>query len=100
MDEFDFDRTSILRSLGFETRNLGSMQMSTDTAAICTKKIVVDLKRFSEIPFVDRPEFVINDTERIVMNFRYLVDDEGRPLMSPMVLKLITSTDFDYDLME
>ncbi len=36
------DRTAELRALGFPTRHLGSVQMTTDTALGVTKRIVVD----------------------------------------------------------
>lgn len=36
------DRTSELRELGYPTRNLGSVQMTTDTAVGVTKAVVGD----------------------------------------------------------
>ncbi|CAG8441073.1 6960_t:CDS:2 [Diversispora eburnea] len=36
------DRTSELRNLNFQTRNLGNLQMTTDTAIHVTKRIVED----------------------------------------------------------
>ena len=36
------DRTAELRKLGFPTRHLGSVQMTTDTALGVTKKVVDD----------------------------------------------------------
>lgn len=74
--------------------------MSTDTAAVTTKKIVTDGIPFGDIPFVDRPEISIDDMERIIMNFRYIADDAGQPIMAPGVLDLIKSVDFDLDNME
>lgn len=100
VDEFDFDRTALLRSRGFPTRNLGNMQMSTDTAAVTTKKIVTDGMSFGDITFIDRPEIAVDDMERIIMNFRYIADDAGQPIMAPGVLDLIKSVDFDLDDME
>lgn len=100
MDEFDFDRTKILRDKNFPRRNLGTMQMSTDTAAVCTKMIVVDGVPFDSIPFVDRPEIDVGVGEMVVMNFRYVRDADGQPIMCPEVLDLIKNVDFDLDLME
>lgn len=100
VDEFDFDRTSLLRKLGFPGRHLGNMQMSTDTAAICAKKIVVDRIPFSTINFIDRPEIDITESEKIIMNFRYIMGEDGLPSMAPEVLNLIKNVDFDFDLME
>jgi ribosome biogenesis SPOUT family RNA methylase Rps3 len=36
------DRTAELRALGFPTRHLGSVQMTTDTALGVTKRVVED----------------------------------------------------------
>ncbi len=74
--------------------------MSTDTAAICSKIILVDAIPFEDIPFVDRPEFDVDDGEKIVMNFRYIRGPDGLPEMAPGVLQLIKEIDFDLDLME
>lgn len=100
VDEFDFDRTSLLRAEGFPTRNLGSMQMSTDTAAICTKLVVIDQVGFETIDFVDRPEIRVDDCEHVVMNFRYIKGPDGEPLMAKGVLDLIKQVDFDTAIME
>lgn len=40
------DRTAELRKLGFPTRHLGPMQMTTDTALGVTKIVVQDLSTF------------------------------------------------------
>jgi ribosome biogenesis SPOUT family RNA methylase Rps3 len=50
------DRTSELRKLGFPTRHLGSVQMTTDTAVGVTKLVVLDKGASRELyqskPFV------------------------------------------------
>lgn len=98
VDEFDFDRTSVLRVKGFPTRSLGSMQMTTDTAVRVSKMILVDAMPFETIPFVDRPEFPIEgETEKLVMNFRYVKGEDGEPLICPEVLELLKE-DFDFNL--
>ena len=102
VDEFDFDRTSLLRVKGFPTRSLGSMQMTTDTAVRVCKMILVDGKPFKTIPFLDRPEFPIEDkdnnaTEKIVMNFRFVRGDDGEPLICPNILRLLKE-DFDFNI--
>lgn len=74
--------------------------MSTDTAAVTTKIIVANGIPFESITFVDRPEIAIDDMERIIMNFRYIADESGQPIMAPGVLDLIKSVDFDLDNME
>ena len=99
VDEFDFDRTSVLRVKGFPTRSLGSMQMTTDTAVRVAKIILVDKVPFPAIPFVDRPEFTIDGEsgEKLVMNFRYVKGEDGEPLICPEVLQLLKE-DFDFNL--
>lgn len=102
VDEFDFDRTSVLRVKGFPTRSLGSMQMTTDTAVRVSKMILVDKLPFETIPFVDRPEFEIDEEsgekrEKLVMNFRYVKGEDGEPLICPEVLRLLKE-DFDFNL--
>ena len=99
VDEFDFDRTSVLRVKGFPTRSLGSMQMTTDTAVRVSKMILVDEMPFPTIPFVDRPEFPMDEEsgEKLVMNFRYVKGENGEPLICPDVLKLLKE-DFDFNL--
>lgn len=62
--------------------------------------IVVDGKTFADIPFVDRPEIAINETEKVIMDFRYIKGPNGEPLMAPGVLELIKNVDFDLDSME
>lgn len=46
------DRTSELRMLGFPTRHLGPVQMTTDTALGVTKLVVHDRISLNEIPYV------------------------------------------------
>lgn len=56
------DRTGELRQLGFETRHLGSVQMTTDTALGVTKIIVDDKIPLDEISYVVRPRFPLAQT--------------------------------------
>jgi ribosome biogenesis SPOUT family RNA methylase Rps3 len=46
------DRTSELRVLGFPTRHLGPIQMTTDTALGVTKLVVHDRISLNEIPYI------------------------------------------------
>ena len=69
---------SIINSLktskkDFETRNLGSRQMPTDTAVYAAKKIL-EGKKLSEFKFVDELEVEINENESVTLPFRYVVD--------------------------
>ncbi len=58
----------------FQTRNLGSKQMPTDTAVFVAKKIL-DGKKLSDFKFVDELEIEINENESVVLPFRYVVDN-------------------------
>ncbi|RCI08470.1 hypothetical protein L249_8857 [Ophiocordyceps polyrhachis-furcata BCC 54312] len=75
------DRTSELRSKGFQGRRLGPKQMTTDTAVRVTRMVVQDRIALSDIPYVDFPELKLNDHESTEMPFRYVVDGEGKPIM-------------------
>ncbi|KAN0114314.1 SAM-dependent RNA methyltransferase [Russula decolorans] len=48
------DRTAELRALGFPTRHLGPVQMTTDTALGVTKRVVVDRGSLLPHPFFPR----------------------------------------------
>lgn len=101
--EFDADKTRILRERGFRTRNLGSAQMTMDTAAIVCHMVVNRGVDFSSISFIDRPTIKVNRHERVKMNFRYLPSDTDpkKPLISATVLKIIKDTsEFNLDELE
>ncbi|PHH75222.1 hypothetical protein CDD80_2528 [Ophiocordyceps camponoti-rufipedis] len=88
------DRTSELRKKGFEGRRLGPKQMTTDTAVRVTRMVVRDGIPLDEIPYVDFPELKFNDHESTKMPFRYVVDDEGNPVM-PQGMKELIEKDAD-----
>ena len=46
------DRTGELRILGFPSRHLGSIQMTTDTALGVTKLVVQDQIQLNDIPYI------------------------------------------------
>ena len=46
------DRTGELRILGFPSRHLGSIQMTTDTALGVTKLVVQDKIQLNDIPYI------------------------------------------------
>jgi ribosome biogenesis SPOUT family RNA methylase Rps3 len=71
-----------------ETRNIGKKQMSTDTAAIVSWKIL-NGKKFEEIKFIDDPEIEIEEGLSTIMPYRYLDNGKGKPLISSKVMKLI-----------
>lgn len=96
VDEFDQDRTAELRQLGFHTKSIGNVQMTLDTAAICTDWIVNKGKRFESLEFVDRPELQITTNESLVIPFRFLANKHGdctEPLIAPGIVDLLREGD-------
>ncbi|GLB39602.1 putative predicted SAM-dependent RNA methyltransferase [Lyophyllum shimeji] len=83
------DRTAELRVMGFPTRHLGPVQMTTDTALGVTKLVIKDKKPLSEIPYVDFPTIRFNSRESVEMPFRYIADKGGEPLLPPGMRKLL-----------
>ncbi|KAG2355999.1 SAM-dependent RNA methyltransferase [Suillus spraguei] len=78
------DRTSELRQLGFPSRHLGQMQMTTDTALGVTKRVVDDKVQLNSIPYVDFPTITFNAKESVEMPFRYIVNGREPVLPSGM----------------
>ncbi|PPQ75935.1 hypothetical protein CVT26_006341 [Gymnopilus dilepis] len=83
------DRTSELRRLGFPTRHLGPVQMTTDTALGVTKLVVDDRIRLNDIPYVDHPTIKFNAKESVEMPFRYIADSNGEPRLPPGMKELL-----------
>jgi len=79
------DRTAELRALGFPTRHLGPVQMTTDTALGVTKRVIVDRVPLEEIPYVDFPTIRFNARESVEMPFRYMITPgtKDEPLLPP-----------------
>ncbi|KAI6163581.1 DUF431-domain-containing protein [Pisolithus thermaeus] len=82
------DRTSELRRLGFPSRHLGPVQMTTDTALAVTKRVVDDGVPLDEIPYVDFPTIRFNARESVEMPFRY-IREGGDPLLPPGMRDLL-----------
>ncbi|KAJ6625103.1 SAM-dependent RNA methyltransferase [Mycena sp. CBHHK59/15] len=82
------DRTSELRALGFPTRHLGPVQMTTDTALGVTKLVVDDKTPLDEIPYVNHPTIVFNSKESVEMPFRYIADGT-EPKLPPGMRELL-----------
>ncbi|PFH48287.1 hypothetical protein AMATHDRAFT_65865 [Amanita thiersii Skay4041] len=74
------DRTSELRVLGFPSRRLGPVQMTTDTALGVTKLVVQDGIPLDEIKYIDYPTIRFNAKESVEMPFRYIADG-AEPLL-------------------
>ncbi|TFY79860.1 hypothetical protein EWM64_g4153 [Hericium alpestre] len=95
------DRTAELRVLGFPSRRLGPVQMTTDTALGVTKIVVEKKIPLDEIPYVvclisprhrdepltlvvqDQPTITFNARESVEMPFRYIADAKGEPRLPP-----------------
>ncbi|KAG2120321.1 hypothetical protein BD769DRAFT_1480142 [Suillus cothurnatus] len=82
------DRTSELRQLGFPSRHLGPMQMTTDTALGVTKQVVDDKVQLNAIPYVDSPTIIFNAKESVEMPFRYIVNGK-EPILPPGMRELL-----------
>ncbi|KAK6458621.1 SAM-dependent RNA methyltransferase [Scheffersomyces xylosifermentans] len=84
------DRTGLLREkYGFAGRRLGALQMTTDTAIRTTQRIIEDQVKFEDIKFLDYPEIRYNKYESTEMPFRYIVDENGEPILPVGMLDLI-----------
>ncbi|KII91571.1 hypothetical protein PLICRDRAFT_173401 [Plicaturopsis crispa FD-325 SS-3] len=83
------DRTAELRVLGFPTRHLGSVQMTTDTALGVTKKVVDDKVPLTQIPYIDYPTITFNPKESVEMPFRYIADSNNDPILPPGMRELL-----------
>lgn len=99
VDEFDEDRTKLLRKEGVSRKNLGAMQMTLDTAAIVCDIILHKGIDLENIRFIDLPVFKISLHESVQMNFRYLDNGMGEPLVSKEVLQILKNND-DFDILE
>src|SRR3989344_6405393 len=77
--------TSKLKNV--EIRNLGSIQMSTDTAVIVAKMILKGTP-YEKLTFKDEPEVILNKgviDESVVLPYRYLIKD-GKLVISKKLL--------------
>ncbi|KAI1088655.1 DUF431-domain-containing protein [Rostrohypoxylon terebratum] len=83
------DRTSELRKKGFKGRRLGPVQMTTDTAVRVTRMVIEEQYTLNKIPFVDFPELKFNEHESTEMPFRYVTDENGKPIMPEGMVDLI-----------
>ncbi|KAI9507092.1 DUF431-domain-containing protein [Russula earlei] len=95
------DRTAELRALGFPTRHLGTVQMTTDTALGVTRRVVVDGVALEDIPYVDYPTIRFNARESVEMPFRYIKapGTKDEPLLPPgMKAHLYADLDQGFDL--
>ncbi|KAI0438873.1 DUF431-domain-containing protein [Xylaria telfairii] len=83
------DRTGELRVKGFEGRRLGPVQMTTDTAVRVTRMVIDEQFTLNMVPYIDHPDLKINEHESTEMPFRYVKDDDGKPVMPEGMIDLI-----------
>ncbi|KAF8418543.1 SAM-dependent RNA methyltransferase [Tirmania nivea] len=83
------DRTSELRRYGYQGRRLGPKQMTTDTAVRVTRMVVEDKLPLDKIPYVDFPELKLSKHESTEMPFRYVIGENGQPIMPEGMVELI-----------
>ncbi|KAH0831347.1 hypothetical protein J3R83DRAFT_14008 [Lanmaoa asiatica] len=89
------DRTSQLRQLGFPTRHLGAVQMTTDTALGVTKRVVDDKIPLDKIPYVEFPTIKFNAKESVEMPFKYIADRPGGEPLLPSGMKELLYEDLN-----
>ncbi|KZP30881.1 DUF431-domain-containing protein [Athelia psychrophila] len=82
------DRTGELRALGFPTRHLGPVQMTTDTALGVSKIIVADKSALDAVPYTDNPTIRFSAKESVEMPFRY-IKENGEPRLPPGMRELL-----------
>ncbi|KAL7273488.1 hypothetical protein RUND412_003663 [Rhizina undulata] len=83
------DRTAELRKYGYQGRNLGKLQMTTDTAVRVTRMVIEGRQPLDKIPYCDYPELQLNKNESTQMPFRYVKDDSGKPVLPEGMFELI-----------
>jgi ribosome biogenesis SPOUT family RNA methylase Rps3 len=99
VDEFDMDRTAILRQCGLPGRHLGHLQMTTDTAVKVAHLILHEQISFDRLRFVDRPELTGPTGQKFISDFRYLQLPDGAPDIDPRIVAEM-ERDFDLDQLE
>ena len=72
-------------------RNLGDIQMATDTAVLCAKMIIYGIP-FEEIPFTYDIEIELSEGESVQLPYRYIVQD-GKPLLAPGLVEYLQKED-------
>ncbi len=79
---------------GASSRNLGKDQMSTDTAVNVTKRILEGMP-LGKMRFVSPLHLHIKKGEEVILPYKYLLDEDGKPLLAPgLDEKLRTQDEF------
>lgn len=80
-------KTKISNKLECEKRNLGNVQMSTNTAVYAAHTII-NGKRFSDLKFVDELIIPMEDGLDVELPFRYIIEN-GKPVLAPDFLEFL-----------
>jgi ribosome biogenesis SPOUT family RNA methylase Rps3 len=74
-----------------QTRNLGTEQMSTNTAVYVAKKII-DGKRFSEFEFIEELTIPIEEGEEIILPFRFVIEN-SKPVLAKGYIEFVKKSE-------
>lgn len=73
-------------------RDLGTVQMSTDTAVLVTKTILEGTP-LSKIPFSDTIVIETGEGEEVELPYRYVLDKDNKPILPNGLIELLTRDD-------
>ncbi len=77
---------------GAAMRNLGEVQMSTDTAVLVTK-MILDGTPFEKIDFIDNLVIETAPNEEVELPYRY-VSRKGKPVLPPGLIEKLSKDEF------
>lgn len=86
-------KTKLSNHIFCEKRNIGKIQMSTNTAVYVSHKILSGMK-FEEFTFIDELIIPIDDGEEVQLPFRYVVENEKTVLADGFIEFLKKRKDF------
>ncbi len=73
-------------------RNLGNVQMSTNTAVLVAK-IIAEGMQFADIKFIDELVIPIETGEEIILPYRFVIDN-GRPVLPEGYINFVKKQEF------
>jgi ribosome biogenesis SPOUT family RNA methylase Rps3 len=79
--------------LDCDQRNLGDVQMSTNTAVLVAKKIA-DGTQFADITFVDELVIPVEEGEEIILPYRFVVED-GKTVLPEGYIEFVKEKEWD-----
>ncbi len=80
-------KTLRTKNINFQTRNLGVVQMSTDTAVHVAKQILDGIP-FETLQFSDGIEIELSESESVQLPYRYLLVN-GKPRLSSQLVRYL-----------